>query len=705
MVENRWSDAGAREAVERLGEAWGEDLALRVYTSRLIGADPGLVLHGGGNTSVKVRLPDAVTGEPVEVLCVKGSGWDLATIEPPGLPAVELEPLRRLRGVPKLSDEEMVNQVRRRLLDVSAPTPSVEALLHAFLPHRFVDHTHADTVLVLTNQPNGEALIREALGDSVAILPWIMPGHPLAEAVADAYEAHPDCEGVVLLHHGIFTFGDTAKDSYDRMIALCDRAERFAAERLGGARPTFLTGPAAAPDPAAAAARAAAVLPALRGALAIPRAGAEPSRFVAALRQDPELLAFAGHAAARELAATTPPITPDHVIRTKGSYLTLSAAEASDPDAIRQAVQRFGASYQAYFDDCAPRMPGRVTRLDLRPRVAVVEGVGLIGFGGDTKAACIAADLAEQTIRAKALGAALGTYRALEPFELFEMEYWSLEQAKLGRSVSAPLAGRIALLTGAGGAIGHGIARELLAAGCHVFLTDVDHERLERVAGILAGDFGTARLSGLPMDVTDSASVAAGFAACVRAFGGLDVLVPNAGVAHVSELAAMDDAAWSRVVAVNLDGTMRVIREAARIFAVQQSGGHVVVQASKNVFAPGASFGAYSASKAGALQLARIAALELAPLGVHVNAINADAVFGDGRVDSGLWSEVGPERMRARGLDAEGLRAYYRDRSLLKVEVTAEAVGRAVVFFASGQTPTTGAVLPVDGGVPGAFPR
>ena len=285
------------------------------------------------------------------------------------------------------------------------------------------------------------------------------------------------------------------------------------------------------------------------------------------------------------------------------------------------------------------------------------------------------------------------------------MEYWSLEQAKLGKKTPPPLAGRVAFITGAGGAIGCGIADELLGAGCHVYLTDVDDARLDAVATRLRETHGAARLATGRMDVTDTASVTAAVGDCVRRFGGIDVVVPNAGIAHVAPLADMDDAAWQRAVAVNLDGTMRTLRAAAQVFAAQRSGGSVVVQASKNVFAPGASFGAYSASKAGALQLARVAALEFAPLGVRVNAINADAVFGDDAVPSGLWAEVGPDRMRARGLDAAGLRDYYRERSLLGEEVTARHVGRAVVFFASNQTPTTGAVLPVDAGVPGAFPR
>ena len=320
------------------------------------------------------------------------------------------------------------------------------------------------------------------------------------------------------------------------------------------------------------------------------------------------------------------------------------------------------------------------------------------------QAAVVAADIAEHTLRSKARAQTIGAYTELPPPELFEMEYWSLEQAKLGKKKPAILAGKVAIVTGAAGAIGHGVAEALLAAGAHVLLTDVDADGLERARALLAESFSSTRLAVCVLDVTDAGSVEHAFADCCLRFGGVDVVVPNAGIAHVSSLRDMDLERFRRVLDVNLTGTMTVLREAARLFEKQGIGGSVVVQASKNVFEPGASFGAYSASKAGAAQLGKVAALELAPLGVRVNMINADAVFGDA-VQSGLWAEVGPDRMKARNLDPEGLRDFYRDRSLLKQRVTPRHVGEAVVFFASELTPTTGATLPVDAGVPGAFPR
>ncbi|MEM7200103.1 MAG: bifunctional aldolase/short-chain dehydrogenase [Planctomycetota bacterium] len=701
-MQSRWSDADAAACLDRYRSA-GEDLALRVYTSRLIGADPQLVLHGGGNTSVKTSVT-SLLGAATEVLCIKGSGWNLATIEPAGLPAVELEPLRGLRPLVSLADADMVNEVRRRLLHVEAPTPSVEVLLHAFLPHKFVDHTHANAVLELTNQPDAEALVREAMGERVALLPWIMPGFPLAKAVADAYEAMPDCEGLVLLRHGVFTFGDDARSSYERMIELVDRAERFVEQRIAG-RPLATTVPATAP---AAVPALADVAPVVRGAVAQSDRGPLGEswrRAIMAVSATPELVALSGHPQCAALLGRGP-LTPDHSTKTKGWYLHLARAVATVPEQCRSAVQAYADDYRAYYEANQHRVAGEPAMLDPAPRVVFVEGLGALAFGADKRAAMVALDIATHTAASVARAEALGEYSPLPRAEQFEVEYWSQQLAKLGPAVSAPpLCGQVALVTGAAGAIGCGIAESLLGAGAHVVLADVDQARLATAAARLAERFRPERVATAIADITDADGVAAMFAKCCAEFGGVDVLVPNAGVAHVSKLADMDPARFARVVEINLTGTMLVLREAARVFAAQGTGGAVVVQASKNVFDPGAGFGAYSASKAGAHQLGKIAALELAPLGVSVNMVNADAVFGDDEIPSGLWEAVGPDRMRARGLDPQGLRDFYRNRSLLKRQVLPAHVGEAVVFFAAGATRTTGATLPVDAGIPGAFPR
>ncbi len=706
-MESRWSDTEAAEYVDRFAPRWGEALALRVYTSRLIGRDPDLVMHGGGNTSLKGAVTTLV-GERVEALFVKGSGWDLDAIEPPGLPAVDLAHLRKLRTLGELSDEEMVNQLRTHLFDAGAPNPSVETLLHAFLPHRFIDHTHADIALVLTNQPRTEAeqMVHEAFGPRWAIVPYIMPGFALAKLAAEVFERDAEVEGLVLLNHGLFTFADDARTAYEHMIAGVDRAERFVWARARERRPVG-RGARLAGAPAE---KAAQLGPVLRSVLADPVGGDDPGfrRMVLEYRVSEEALEQLASPDAAALAATGP-LTPDHVIRTKGPTLYLPAdLPLADPVALRErlatAVGAYRQRYDAYFDANANRARTKITRLDSYPRVILVPEVGIFTAGRTKADARIAADIAEHTIRAKALANAIGRYTALSDADLFDMEYWSLEQAKLGKGKEPPLAGQVALVTGAAGAIGFAICQKLIEAGAHVVVTDVAADRVETALE----DLDPTRkglAAGVVMNVTDEASVAAGFAATCQLYGGLDILVLNAGIAHVSAIADTDPAAFRRVVDVNLVGYFLVLREAAGLFKRQGTGGNVIVNSSKNVFAPGADFGAYSASKAGAHQLGKVAALELAAAGVRVNMVNADAVFGDPRRPSGLWQEVGPARARSRGLDPGELQDYYRQRNLLKTKVTGAHVGNAVVFFASNLTPTTGATLPVDGGVADAFPR
>ena len=706
-MQSRWADRDAAEFVERLAPKWGEEMALRVYTSRLIGRDPDLVMHGGGNTSLKGRVTTLV-GDEVEALFVKGSGWDLDAIEPPGLPAVDLSHLRRLRALPALSDEEMVNQLRTHLFDAGAPNPSVETLLHAFLPHRFIDHTHADVALVVTNQPaaENEALAREAFGPTWAVVPYVMPGFALAKLAAEHFERNPNVEGLVLLNHGLFTFADDARTAYERMIAGVDRAERFVTKQQKAATRTRV---AVSVDVGRAERVASRLAPMLRAALADPTGdGDRPwRRWILAHRASEATLAALARGDAAELAARGP-LTPDHVIRTKGPHLHLADLPLDDDAQLKpllsNEIERYRGAYDAYVEANKARARTAVTKLDGTPRVILVPGVGIFSVGRTKADARIAADIADHTVVAKALANDVGRYTALADGDLFDMEYWVLEQAKLGKAKEPPLAGQVALVTGAVGAIGFGICKQLVAAGAHVVLTDLDQARVDAaVAELDPKRKGLA--AGVVMDVTSEASVAAGFAQAARLYGGLDVLVLNAGVAYVSKIEATDPAAFRKVMDVNLVGYFLCLREGAQLLRRQGTGGHVIVNSSKNVFAPGADFGTYSASKAGAHQLGKVAALELANAGIRVNMINADAVFGDASRPSGLWQEVGPDRARSRGLDPSELQEFYRQRNLLKALVTPEHVGNAVVFLASNQTPTTGATIPVDGGVLEAFPR
>ena len=703
-MKSRWSDAEAREFSDRYGARWGEALALRVYTSRLIGKDPDLVMHGGGNTSVKI-VKRTLLGDEVEALCVKGSGWDLDSIEPPGFPALDLAYLRRLRKLEALSDEEMVNQLRTHLFDAGAPNPSVETLLHAFLPHAFIDHTHADAILALTNQRDGADLIRKALGNDVVVVPYVMPGFRLAKLAAEMFEGMPDAHGMVLLKHGLFTFAADAHESYERTIEYVDRAETFLRKRSRSK-------PAVRPSGsgAAAAARMSRVGPILRGLLAARGAGPDQAvrRVVLEHRATDDLLALIAAPECASLAARGP-LTPDHVIRTKPRPLFVPDPALEDPEALRaqlaKAIDGYRAAYDAYFAEQVRAKGVTRTKLDPDPRVLLIPGVGIVCAGKTRKDAAIAADISEHTLRIKDAAEALGRYEPLDDSELFDMEYWSLEQAKLGKEAEKPLARQVALVTGAAGAIGVGTCAELARAGAHVVLTDVDAEALERARAKVAQIAGASACAAVRMDVTDEASVDAAFDHACHIFGGVDVVVANAGIAQVSALADTDARQFRKVMDVNLIGYFLTLRAAARVLRAQGTGGNVIVNASKNVFAPGADFGAYSASKAAGHQLGKVAAIELAPLGVRVNMINADAVFGETDTPSGLWRDIGPDRARSRGLPPEKLQEFYRERNLLHAEVTGAHVGRAVVFFASNQTPTTGATLPVDGGIAAAFPR
>jgi len=700
-MKSRYQDAEAEAFVRQL-PAVPRELALRVYTSRLIGQDDTLVMHGGGNTSVKGphRL---LTGDSVEAIYVKGSGWNLDSIEPPGLPALDLAYLRKLRALEQLSDEDMVNELRSHMFDAGGPTPSVETLLHAFLPHRFVDHSHSDAILALTNRPDGEHRCREIFGTRVAIIPYIMPGFALAKACAAAFESHPAVEGLVLIKHGFFTFGETAKESYTRHIALVSLAEEWLARAVKPcAAGRAVTRPADA--------LAAVAAPLLRGALSEPTGNEDApfKRLVLEWRATPEILEFVNAPDLPAVAATTP-LTPDHVIRIKPWPCVVPAldfdSETTFARQLRDAVGAFRARYERYFAENVEQKGVRRQALDSFPRVVLLPGAGMFCWGPTKKDAVIAADLYEHTIRVKTQVQASGTYEALTLGELFDMEYWPLEQAKLGKAKEKLLARQVALVTGAAGAIGSAVAARLMEEGCHVVLSDFNTEGLTRVGDALGKAHGKDLRRTVVCDVTSEAAVAALFDEAARLYGGVDIVIPNAGVALSKPLVELSAEEFARVQAVNGHGCFLVMREGARLLRRQGTGGHIIVIGSKNVAAPGAEFGAYSASKAAVHQLAKIAALELAKDGIRVNTLAPDAVFGDAANPSGLWAEVGPGRARAHGIDPSKLEEHYRARNLLKARVTGRHVGNAVVFLATNQTPTTGAVIPIDGGHAQTFSR
>ena len=696
-MKSKWNDQEAARCVaDYAQQGVGEALALRVYTSRLIGGDPTLVLHGGGNTSVKDEALDAL-GRTVPVLYVKGSGWDLASIEPPGFPAVRLEPLQALRDVAAMSDEAMVNALRINLLDAAAPNPSVEALLHAFLPQRFVDHTHANAILALVDQPDPEARCAEAFGDKLAVLPFVFPGFPLAGLAARAYEAQPDVEGIVLIHHGLFTFGASARESYERMIAYVSRAEAAlaAGAAKGKRKPFAAAGPAVPALPKGALARLA---PLLRGALgaADPAGGGGVRRMILHHRTSPAIRAFVDGADLRNVALRGVG-TPDHIIRTKNLPLILPPYDDDRSDAYaaacRQAVADYEADYKAYFDAGAGHSAETKVMLDPLPRIVLVPGAGLFAAGRNEREAIIAADIYAHTIDIIRLAEGLGRYTPLEPQALFEMEYWSLEQAKLGKGGEAPLARQVVLVTGAASGIGAETAFTFAAQGAHLVLLDRDAERLEMVAARAAGK-GVGTLA-VATDVTQPKQVARAFDAAAERFGGVDIVISNAGKVWQGAMADCSDAVLRASFELNFFAHQHVAAAAVQLFRRQQTGGQILFNASKSAFNPGPGLGPYTLPKAATIALMRQYALDYGHLGIRSNAVNADrvatALFGAGVLEA---------RAQARGLSVE----TYLSGNLLGKAVGVQDVARAFLGLALAER-TTGAVLPVDGGNIAAAPR
>ena len=700
-MKSSWSDEQASEFLSRYGAQWGEDLALRTYSARLLGVEKSLVLHGGGNTSVKSSHTNLL-GEDLAAIFVKASGHDLSAIEPEGHPALDLEYLKRLRALPKLSDQAMVGEIRTHLFDFQSPTPSIETLVHAFIDRKFLDHTHAEAILALTNQPEGRKLVEEALGEDVIVLDYVKPGFQLAKAAVEAIEAHPGSRGMVWMRHGLLSWGETAQESYQTTIELVSKAEKYLAQKASSPLKVTVSTPLETAQ-----ARWIQVAPLLRGLVAEPTDGDQPyRRMIIRPLISREILDFVDSERGRELALT-PPLTSDHLIRTKALPLWVDSPSYDDPSQLQEqmgsAIQEYRTSYQDYLDRNSGQAEAGLTPFDSAPRVILLPGMGAACAGKDVSSADICRDITAQTLEVKARIGAMGSYQSLSESEFYAMEYHTLQHTKLeGREL--PLSRQVAVVTGAAGAIGSGISRVFLEQGCHVAVTDLPGKRLDSLVKELQSEFGK-RVLGVSLDVTDSKSITEGFATIISAWGGVDLVLVNAGLALVTSLEEMDLEAFRKVAQVNVEGTLLMLAEAGRHFKVQGTGGDVVVISSKNVFAPGAQFGAYSATKAAAHQLARIASLELAEIDVRVNMVSPDAVFSEGERKSGLWAEVGPDRMRSRGLDEKGLEEYYRSRNLLKARVTASHVAKAALFFCTRQTPTTGATLPVDGGLPEATPR
>ena len=648
-MKNLWNDSDA--------EACGEDLlALRVFSSRLIGQDSDLVLHGGGNTSVKASYTD-LFGDRHEVLYVKGSGWDLETIEAEGFSPVRLDVLCRLARLTSLTDSDMVRAQRGALLNPSAPNPSVEAILHAIIPYRFVDHSHADAVVTLTNTAQGEDRIRSLYGNRVLIVPYVMPGFDLAKKVAEmTFETDwSELEGMVLMNHGLFTFSDDAKNSYDAMIQLVSEAELEIGTRT---KPAVVSTDLCVLD-----------LARLRSAVS--RSAGFP--MLARINNSDASQDFTARSNVADIA-TRGPLTPDHVIRTKRVPLIVGGD-------VTESLVRYTQDYEDYF---SRHSSDHHTRLDSAPRWAVWPGQGTVAFGRSLKDLNVVGDIVEHTCSAIADGEHLGGWRALPAEDIFAVEYWELEQAKLKKSgTSLPFQGKIAMVTGAASGIGRACVESLAEGGAVVAALDIDTD--------VAGMFSGTNILGLRCDVTDGLAIKNALETTVQQFGGLDIVVSNAGIFTAgATIDNLDDAVWDRSLDVNLSSAMRVLRASVDYlkFGIDSA---VVIVGSKNVSAPGPGAAAYSAAKAGLTQLARVAALELAQYGIRVNTVHPNAVF-----DTAIWTE---EVLAGRAAHYGLTVSEYKTSNLLAQEVRSKDVAAMVCAMAGPDfSRTTGAQVPVDGG-------
>ena len=685
-MRNQWDEYQAKATVAQYKDV-SEDIALRVYTSRLIGADPSLVLHGGGNTSVKSVTTNTI-GEEVNVLYVKGSGWDLDTLEPPGLPGVQLDHLVKLRKLDCLNDEDMVNEQRTHLLDAASPNPSVETLLHAFLPHKFIDHSHADAILVIADQPNAESLCENIYGDTMGIVPYIMPGFDLAKAAAEVYEKNPNVKGLVLISHGLFTFGNTAKESYDRHIEAVQQAEDFIAS-YGKKK----LSPINAKITSDAGEMLSSIGPCLRG-LFSEETG---QNWLIHYREDPAACAFASSLECKDWSQIGT-ATPDHVIRTKQKPLLLNPKHLNDPEKLRKeisgALEEYKNNYHKYFKINAQSKGVDKKELDPLPRIILVAGLGLVTIGKSVRETEIAADIYQHTIDIIKKSFDIGQFAPLKDNDLFDMEYWSLEQAKLGKNKPAVAQGKIVYITGAASGIGLATAKLFAENGASLFLVDLDQETLVSEVEKLREQFKTG-IAFQVVDVTAEKEVEKSFEYLTKIFGGLDILISNAGNAIRGKIGEVDSATLRKSFELNFFAHQTLASQAVQLFQKQKTGGVLMFNASKAAFNPGKDFGPYALPKAGVIALMKQYAVDYGKDGIRSNAVNAD------RIRTKLFTkEVLAERSTARGLTPD---EYFKS-NLLETEVFDTDVAKGFFDTALAEK-TTGSVIVVDGGNIAASPR
>jgi rhamnulose-1-phosphate aldolase/alcohol dehydrogenase len=689
-VDHRWDD----EWFAGLG---GDDLAGLVYLSNLVGADPSLTQPGGGNSSVKRQESDA-GGRPVDVLRVKGSGTDLATIDRGGFTGLRMSDLARLdqlAGRGEMTDEKMMLFLRAGMLDGREPAPSVETPLHSVLPHRFIVHTHDFATQALTDTARPQAHVVAALGDEVVYVDYVRPGFPLAQAVLGIGRLPDRALGLVLGRHGLIAWGGSAKDCYANLHRLINRAESYLADEGRRGRPFASTLAPQAPQRRRDAART--VLPVLRRLL---RRGQNPAPVVLHYDDSPEALAFLGDARAAELAPRGM-ATPEHILRCGRVPLLVPADLTAAPPAevepqLASALDRFAVETRSVF---GRRQPAH-EMLDPSPRVVLLPGLGLVTAMKDKAGAMVGNLCYRHVMRVMAAAEGLGGFRFLDEAQATEFEYWPLERNKL-KQPGRELCGQVALITGAASGIGRAIAERLAAEQAHVVMTDLRGEAVRvAAAAIGAACHDTHRVRAVSADATSAADAAAAVEEAVLAFGGLDILVANAGFIETGPIDEISEEAWDRHFAVNVKGYFLIVREAVKVMKAQRSG-VILLNASKGAFAPTVDNAAYASSKAAVAALCRNLAAELGPFGMRVNAINADFV------DTPLMRALIEERAARRGIAPAAQEEEYRRRNLMGVgPIPPGAVAEAALFLVSPRSRfTTGTALPIDGGIKEAMPR
>jgi len=670
-LKNNWSKSFANKYIKKYKKlGFSKDLALRVYTTRLLGRNKELVLHGGGNTSVKTTIKD-IDGKKYKVLCVKGSGWDMADIEPAGLPAVKLEPLLTLKEKKYLSDENMVSFQKRNLIDIKSPNPSVETFLHAFLPFKFVDHTHADAVLNATNRPGGLNFCKKVFGSKVSVVPYVMPGFMLAKKINEIYSENPNINCLILMNHGIFTFADKAKEAYDLMIKYVSQAER-AVKKLKVKKIKQIKNFSTKFN-------AHEIAPIIRGLLS----NNKDQKFVVNYRLNKHLKYFMNGKNVRSYSSKGT-ATPDHVIRVKPFPLIITPKKNSSINEFKitakKAFENYRKKYINYFNVNKNKVKEKKVMLDTSPRVVLVQNVGVFAVGKDLNAAKIAGDLTVTNAKVIASVEETSTYKFIPEKDLFNVEYWSLEQAKIKKAKKL-LEGNVVVITGSTGTIGFETYKMFKSYGAEVVLLDYNLERLKNLQSKI-------KELCIHCDVRNKKSVKKAFNQVCEKYGGVDILISNAGTAANGAIGEVDDGILRQSFEDNFFSHQNCASEAVKIMKKQNINGCLLFNISKQSVNPGKNFGPYGLPKSALLSLCKQYAVDYGSYGIRSNGVNAD------RIRSGLMND---QMIRTRAKARSISTGDYMRGNLLLNEVKAEDVAKAFFHLATSKK-TTGAILTVDGG-------